>query len=89
MFDLNHWFKKNDNGERKFEVHKNSIPFGVGQRQCLGRMLAVQQIQGIVANILVNYTIEGPNYGHFEIKTDGLFVKHVVNDFPLKMIKII
>ena len=63
IMNLDYWLKKDENGTGKiiFFNNKNSIPFSVGKRDCLGKSLAMKQLYAFFGNLLLKYKILSPN----------------------------
>lgn len=60
--NLNYWLKKNDKTSKlSFRSNNNSIPFSIGQRDCLGQTLARKELQAFLGNLILKYQIEAPN----------------------------
>lgn len=62
--NLNHWLRKdNDNSNRQyvFVNKKESAPFGIGKRDCLGQALAMKEIHAFLGNLILNYQIKPPD----------------------------
>ena len=61
--NLNYWLKKdeNNNGKLIFRNNRNSVPFSVGGRDCLGQSLARKELQAFLGNLILKYKIEGQN----------------------------
>ena len=56
--NLNYWLKTDaSSGKVKFVMHKSSIPFSVGSRDCAGQALAMKELYGFFANLVLNYEI--------------------------------
>eukprot|EP01084_Bolivina_argentea_P182723 315402_1 len=50
-------FLIDDKDGLRFVVNKSFIPFGVGQRDCVGRSLAMKEIQYTLGYLLMNYKV--------------------------------
>ena len=61
--NLNYWLKKDEknNGEFVFRNNRNSVPFGVGGRDCLGQSLARKELLAFLGNLILKYKIEAEN----------------------------
>ena len=66
-FDINNWLMvsnksnsiaNNSNNQLKFSQNKDSMPFGIGVRDCPGKFLAQREIYIFLANLLLNYQIK-------------------------------
>ena len=67
--NLNNWLIYDNNTNKyKFINNKDSIPFGIGKRDCLGQSLAMKEIEAFLANLILNYKILPPNQQEIEIK---------------------
>ena len=64
QLNLNHWLKKNsddsNNNKFTFVTNKNSIPFGLGKRECPGQSLAIKELYLFFGNLLLNYQLLAP-----------------------------
>ena len=83
IINLNHWLNKNLNDSIEFTNNKNSIPFGVGKRECIAQTFATKQISMLIANILLRCQIASNNFKlnmDYEFKGAIYVVKWVAND---------
>ena len=49
------------NGVKRFIINKSFIGFGVGKRDCIGRQLAIKEINYVIGYLLINYKISFVN----------------------------
>ena len=54
---LDYWLTTDTKGNKIFVNNKNSIPFSVGKRDCLGKLLAIKEMQAFFGNLLLQYQI--------------------------------
>lgn len=90
--NLNHWLRHDgtDNKEYKFVYNKDSIPFGIGKRDCLGQALAMKEIDAFLANLILNYKILpcDENNPNFDINfTSAKSISFVDPAIPVRVVK--
>lgn len=72
QFDINRWLQftntianktnlKSQNRKVRFKPQKNSMPFGYGQRLCIGQNFVLKQVSTMIANLCLNYQFSGVN----------------------------
>ena len=89
QFDINRWIIWKD-GSTIFKNSNNSMPFGTGKRDCVGKLLAMRELYGFLANLFVNYKFEpskGKDPNTIEIKYVQELVKRINNPVPLHVEK--
>ena len=60
--NLNYWLKRNGKtGKLAFKNNLNSVPFSVGNRDCLGQSLARKELLAFLSNLILNYKISPKN----------------------------
>ena len=84
--NLNNWLKRTSESaanDKKFMfvTNKNSIPFGVGKRECAGQSLAIKELCAFFGNLLLRYEILAPKdnvHMNFEFNWNSIVfsVKH-------------
>ena len=70
-FDINRWLKHQYNQVSFLNVPE-SMPFGFGRRDCVGKELARKELYSFLANLLINYRFmpaNGPS-GTIDIQFD-------------------
>ena len=76
--DLNHWLKDKDSKNCDFIKRKQSMPFGVGVRACIGQNLANKILKVLFSNIFKNFEIRAPCANpevNFNISINNSFVR--------------
>ena len=58
---LDNWLFKDNNGNNEFKINDSFISFGIGRRDCVGKMLAVKELYVIIGHLLLNYKWEFTN----------------------------
>ena len=59
--NINFWLKKDSNGKYIFKNNKNSIPFGIGLRLCVGKLYQMQTTIAWLTHLIVNYQFNHAN----------------------------
>ena len=72
--DLNNWIDENN----KFVNNSNSIPFGIGRRDCLGKQLAFKELYSLFANLILRYKIIKIKNVNYDIKYNFGSISRVV-----------
>ena len=54
---LENWLIEDDDGGIRFVMNESFILFGVGKRDCVGRQLAVKELQYVIGYLLMNYSV--------------------------------
>ena len=71
--------------------NNNSIPFSSGNRDCLGKTLAMKEISAFFGNIILNYQIIAPNNDpnsiNIKYKTFGALTASVEPQIPVLVVK--
>ena len=96
IMNLNYWLqygKINGNNKHcRYVGNKNSIPFNIGSRNCVGQGIAIKQVQAFVGNLLLNYQIipkDGKNskMGNIVLYADNAVINRVKKEIPVRLIK--
>jgi len=62
QFSLNRWLVYDDNTKQtKFKLLDNEILFGAGRRDCVGKSFALKELEMVLGNWFLNYSIEWNN----------------------------
>ena len=79
--NLNHWLKYNGK-ENKYHFYrnKNSIPFGIGARECPGQSLAMKEMYVFFGNLILKYQISEKNNN-----PDAMQIKYSFGDVVAKV----
>ena len=90
QFDINRWINvKNDSKSTQhlqFHNNINSMPFGIGVRQCLGQTMATKELYIFLANLLINYHFVLDDDQNVQIKYQTGHTKKVAPQVPVKVI---
>ena len=54
-FDINRWINIKKDNKLSFHNNNNSMPFGIGVRECVGQSLAIKELYSFLANLFINY----------------------------------
>ena len=84
--NLNYWLTN----DGKFVHNANSVPFGVGIRECFGQALAIKEIEAFLGNLLLKYKIVAENNDteSIELKyTFGEMTHSIITPKPVEIEK--
>ena len=88
-FDINKWLKINEkDGSVKFYKYLKSVPFSLGDRNCVGEDIAMRELYGFLANLFVNYQfcpVKGTNVDDISIKYVQELTKRIQPSIPLRV----
>ena len=93
--NLNYWLTnvdyRDNNIKCRYVANRNSIPFGVGNRDCVAQGIAIKQIEAFMGNLLLNYQVYPPNgqdckMSSIEFKAHGA-LNFVKNEMGVMLIK--
>ena len=84
---LENFLVEDDDGGVRFVVNESFIPFGVGRRDCVGRQLAMKEMEYTLGYLLMNYKIslsdEYMNKSILEMRSTTLFTASVDPPIPI------
>jgi len=71
---LENWLYKDNNGNTQFKMNESFIGFGIGRRDCVGKMLAIKELLVIFGHLLINFKWELTNKNQTIKHTAGITV---------------
>ena len=85
---------EDDDGGLRFTMNESFIGFGVGKRDCVGRQLAMKEIQFTLGHLLLNYKIslmnekEDINKNITLMRETNMVTAYLHPSIPIKLVKI-
>ena len=90
---LENFLTEDDDGGIRFVVNESFVAFGVGKRDCVGRQLALKEIQYTLGYLLMNYKIsfwnkEDVNRDITSMRKSNLVTASLHPALPLKVMRV-